>query len=259
VQLRFTGNATRAQFDDAVASVGYWYHAFEFDNGYRVRGDYDIGRNVDEYRFGDVAGLQVLDVGTASGWFAFYFEQRGADVTTFDLRTEGELDVFGGPRPTVHSDAEWVKGAAVMADLLESKIKRVHGSVYELSPTLFDGRRFDLVFLGAILLHLRDPIGALTAARTVCRDRVVATSWYIPDEDPLGAASRPVADLPALSASPEGRSTWWRPNRPAYRLWFEAAGFTSVDVSRTVGLTADWERPEHFNSTQTLLLADARV
>jgi hypothetical protein len=44
VQLRFTGNATRAQFDDAVVSVGYWYHAFEFDNGYRVRGDYDIGR-----------------------------------------------------------------------------------------------------------------------------------------------------------------------------------------------------------------------
>src|SRR5262245_58100498 len=38
VQLHFTGAASRAEFDEAVATVGHWYHSFEFDNGYRVRG-----------------------------------------------------------------------------------------------------------------------------------------------------------------------------------------------------------------------------
>jgi hypothetical protein len=36
--------------------------------------------------------LRVLDVGTASGWFAFYFEQQGADVTAVDVRSDDDLE-----------------------------------------------------------------------------------------------------------------------------------------------------------------------
>jgi hypothetical protein len=258
--LRFTGNATGDEFDAAVAGVTHWYHSFAFDNGYRVRGDYNIAANVDEYGFGNVAGLEVLDIGAASGWFTFYLEQQGATVTTFDLTSPEQLDTFGRYQPPTDPgfDAEWVKGAIVMGDLLGSRVERAYGRIYEL-PAVLAGRSFDLVLMGALLLHLRDPIGALMAARAVCRNRLLATNWFAPDNDLLAGINRPAADLPSLGAEEQGRYSWWRPNRAAYRLWFEAAGFRDVDVGRTVTLTADLEVADHFNSTQALLLGDARV
>jgi hypothetical protein len=43
------------------------------------------------------------------------------------------------------------------------------------------------------------------------------------------------------------------------QLWLEAAGFPNADVSRTVTLAANHVHPDHYNSTQTLLLADATI
>jgi hypothetical protein len=145
-----------------------------------------------------------------------------------------------------------------MAELLDSKIERHYGRVYDV-PRVLAGRSFDLVFFGSLLMHLRDPIGALMAARSVCRGRLLATNWLIPPGDALAESPTPTADLPALGPGPAHQHSWWRPNRAAYRLWFEAAGFTRVDVDGTVTLTADREEAQHFNSTQLLQLADARV
>ena len=39
--------------------------------------------------------MSVLDIGTGSGWFATYFEQRGAQVTTIDARGYSDFDVYG--------------------------------------------------------------------------------------------------------------------------------------------------------------------
>jgi SAM-dependent methyltransferase len=241
--LEFTGTCGRHEFDAAVDGVTYWYHSFYFANGYEVRGDYDIGLNIHEYGFpDDLAGKRVLDVGAASGWFSFYLEQRGAQVTSFDLSSETQIDCYGryenGP---VETKADWV-----------------HGRVYDLSPALFEGESFDLVFMGAILPHLRDPIGALAAARRVCRERLIATNWFIAEPDPLADETRPIVDLPALADTPAGHASWWRPNRSAVELWIKAAGFESVRT-RPITLTADACDPEHLNGTQTLLLADASV
>ena len=258
-RLGFTGSASPEDFRAAVSTVSYWYHSFRFSNGYEVRGDYDLAPDIDDYGFGDVAGLDVLDVGAASGWFSFWLEQQGARVTSFDLLGTRQLDVYGEYTQAADgdADAEWVKGATVMGELLGSGVERLFGRVYDLPEVLGD-RRFDLVFMGALLLHVRDPIGALMAARSVCRGRLIATTWFIPDE-PLAGDRRPICDLPALGDSAAGRSVWWRPNRSACRLWLEAAGFAGVDVERTVTLTADDVDGEHFNSTQTLLLAHAHV
>jgi hypothetical protein len=74
----------------------YWYHSFSFDTGETIRGQYDVGADVDGYGFPAVMkGLRVLDVGTASGWFAFYFEQQGADVTAVDVRSDDDLEAYG--------------------------------------------------------------------------------------------------------------------------------------------------------------------
>src|SRR4030095_2494922 len=66
-------------------------------------------------------------------------------------------------------------GFWTMKDILGSRVRFRNARVYDIGPALFS-EKFDLVFLGAILCHLRDPIGALMAARSVCRHRVMAST-----------------------------------------------------------------------------------
>src|SRR2546430_10844204 len=95
-RLRFTGICNGQEFGARCAEQEFWYHSYYFDNGFAVRGDYDIAANVQEYGFPeDMTGMRVLDVGTGGGWFSLYFEQQGASVTTTDVRGYTDFDVFG--------------------------------------------------------------------------------------------------------------------------------------------------------------------
>ena len=95
-RLVFTGDCDHSTFLTACAAHPEWYHSFYFDNGYEVRGSYDIGRDIDDYGFpDDMRGWRVLDVGCGSGWFSFFFEQRGATVTAIDTRGYADFDVYG--------------------------------------------------------------------------------------------------------------------------------------------------------------------
>ncbi len=144
-----------------------------------------------------------------------------------------------------------------MRDLLKSKVKFVNARVYDVSPELFNGQTFDLVFMGTILLHLRDPIGALMAARSVCADRLIAATpiWYQANGNPE----------PQMMLYIHGDNmTWWYPNTTCYKHWFLGAGFASVDIERQATLTADKaiphpDLPVDRNTTQLLQIGDARV
>jgi len=274
-RLRFTGTCDRAEFDRRCDEHDFWYHSFYFDNGFSRRGDYDIGRDVEDYGFpADMTGMSVLDVGTGSGWFATYFEQRGASVTTVDARGYCDFDVFGRPgyphvgtekaapdrvtadgRPVYYSPVS--RGFWVMKDILGLKAEYVNARAYDLSPALFGGRRFDLVFMGALLMHLRDPIGALAAARSVCGHRLITNSLQPPQPEEQG---RPVMELLARPVDPV---SWWMPNKLCLGKWLEGAGFARYRIDRTVQATTD--RPVTSNdgttsaSQQSLYLVDAYV
>jgi SAM-dependent methyltransferase len=275
-RLRFTGSASRAEFDAACAATDWWYHAHEFDNGYAVAGDYDVGRDVADYGFPeDMTGMTVLDVGTASGWFAHYFAERGAIVTATDIRGLSDYDVEGrSTRPPIEAEktvpdrvgedgraiyhSRVSRGLWIMRELLGSNVRFVNARADELEPALFGGERFDLVFVGALLLHLRDPVGALMAARSVCRGRLVATTRLVDDD-----VDAPVPRMERVS--PPQFANWWFPNAECYRRWFLDAGFARVDVERAVTLRGTAPRPSFEdpalvrNPTQRLRLADARV
>jgi SAM-dependent methyltransferase len=273
-RLRFTGTCDEREFAARCAKHDYWYHSFYFDNGFVQRGDYDIGLNIDEYGFPtDVRGMSVLDVGTGSGWFATYFEQRGAAVTTVDVRGYCDFDVYGrAENPSVTTeksvpDRVLPDGRAVyyspvsggfwvMKDMLGLQAEYVNARIYELKPELFGGRTFDLVFVGALLMHLRDPIGALMAVRSVCRDRVIANSMRGWDEELPVPLMRLIA--------PDGDAiTWWAPNRACLIRWFRGAGFRTVEAERTTSLTVDRAYVDQFGTStaaaQKLYLVHASV
>ncbi len=274
-RLRFTSSASAEDFAAACASHDYWYHSFYFDNGFEQRGDYDTGLGIEEYGFpADMSGMTVLDVGTGSGWFATFFEQRGATVTTVDVRGYCDFDVYGRPgyapveetkpspdlvlpdgRAIYHSPVS--KGFWVMKNLLGLKAEFVNARIYDLCPELFGGRRFDLVFVGSLLMHVRDPIGALMSVRSVCRDRLVANTLRIE-----GGGDSDTVPYQILLATREVSINWWVPTRACVRKWFDGAGFSHVSVDGTVTLQPDRPFADAFGNSsacrQVLHLVNAR-
>lgn len=275
-RLRFTGAASEAEFRAACAAQDYWYHSFYFDNGFEQRGDYDIGTGVDDYGFpADMSGMSVLDVGTGSGWFATLFEQRGADVTTVDVRGYCDFDVYGRPgyvpveqskpapdlvlpdgRAVYHSPVS--KGFWVMKALLGLRTEFVNARIYDLRPEIFGGRTFDLVFVGSLLMHVRDPIGALAAVRSVCRDRLIANTLRIE-----GGGDSLETPFQVLVATPGASINWWVPSTACARRWFEGAGFRKVSIDGTVTLLPDRPFADEFGNSsacrQVLHLLNAFV
>jgi SAM-dependent methyltransferase len=273
-RLKFTGSAGPDEFKSKCSQLDWWYHSYYFDNGFEVKGDYDVGADVASYGFPvSMSGMRVLDIGTGAGWFAHYFEQLGAEVYTVDARGYEDFDVYGredypGLDPNrapdrfdengrAVYDSSVSKGFWVMKELLGSKVRFRNARVYDVQPELFGGERFDLVFLGAILCHLRDPIGALMAARRVCRHKLIASTPVIIGEREDEAKPRqylPYTDIDRIS--------WWVPNEACFRQWFLAAGFQNVDIRRQAQLRCDVTRTEGgrvVNGDQSLRVAHAYV
>jgi tRNA (mo5U34)-methyltransferase len=92
-------------------------------------------------------------------------------------------------------------------------------SVYDLSPEAVG--TFDFVFVGSLLLHLRDPVGALERVREVCHGEVLVFDVVDPIRSVI--SRRPSALL-------DGRRVWWwTPNWQGLRRMIESAGFEVVE------------------------------
>jgi SAM-dependent methyltransferase len=84
-------------------------------------------------------------------------------------------------------------------EALRSSVERRFVSVYDLSPDVVG--RFDLAFLGTLLHHLRDPIGALQAIRRVCDGPLVLVGVFSPWKTAL-LPFTPVTELLEMGAQP---------------------------------------------------------
>lgn len=152
-------------FVDRVNASGGGYHRLAFPDGLVVTGVYDMAKYLPHFRIPkSLNGMRVLDVGTASGFFAIECERRGASVTAIDVENDRLLPevikVFGLPIDYAVKDA------------------------YRLDASF---GQFDLVICGTLLLHLPDPVGVLRAIRSVTRDRLVISTTATPTStaDPL--------------------------------------------------------------------------
>ena len=144
-------------------------------------------------------------------------ESQGADVTGYDLSEEQEWDIVP------YHDYDFTEHIAQRKEHIRklnnawwfahkrfgSRARVAYGSVYDISPALGN---FDVVTMGSMLLHLRDPFLAMQKAASVARDTLVITDLLMLSFDQAAATvlgnGRLVRFMPdAATCSPH--ETWW--------------------------------------------------
>jgi tRNA (mo5U34)-methyltransferase len=196
----------------------WWFHKIRIDETLVTPGWSDPLVDKLPY-FGlpeSLAGMRVLDIGCAEGFFSFEAERRGAaEVVAID-ENAGLLERF-----------QLVRGA------LRMKAQAHLCSVYDLMPKLFG--TFDLVMFFGVLYHLLHPMLALTAIRSICKGTLLMQT-HVADE-PNVPQDVPVATFHprGLESGPPGarvvdESVFWVPNRLCAKEMIRKAGFTDVEA-----------------------------
>jgi SAM-dependent methyltransferase len=212
-----------------VNAGGGTYHCLDFGDGLTIAGDYDLRRYLHLYRLpADLSGKTVLDVGSASGFFALECARRGAKVVAVDVQE----------RPLL----------ARLAPLLAADVTYVQRSVYDLDPA---AQVFDLVVCGSLLLHLPDPLGAIRRLRGVCAGAaIVATACT--KYSPL--TSRPICEFRGRQAADGDYHHWWEIGAAALRAMLLSAGFSEVCNRRHFMLSSE-PRRTRFDTPHVVVTA----
>jgi hypothetical protein len=98
--------------------------------------------------------------------------------------------------------------------LLKSSSRVVYGDIYDLSHHVEPA---DVVFIGQILVHLRDPLEALRQASLVARDYLIISEGMIRNEKPVGffCGGREIGNCYG----------WWHFSPELYRQYLDILGF----------------------------------
>jgi len=236
----------------------YWYHTIDLGDGLITPGTYDYRRTLSAFHFPEnMSGMRVLDVGSATGFFAFEFERRGARVVSVELPSLDALDRFPGQtteqviskigRMLASSRPEGApppptSAAGMYRALLEgpfefcrrrlnSNVERCHSAVYDLALDKLGGAPFDLVFVGDVLVHTLYPLRALAALGPLCKGTLIL-SEVIPDQPREPAMLYVGGEQPG-----EDAISWWLPNRACLDQLLKKLGFRTVEeVGRNTGV-----------------------
>lgn len=217
---------------ETVDAQPVWYHVLDLPGGVSTPGWFDLRPVVDRLPWPQVAGRRCLDVGTYDGFLAFAMEARGAaEVVAADIDDhtlwDWPVDVRGSAPADLARLAgpEKGRGFRIAAQALGSSVQRVPVSVYDLSPETVG--MFDVVVVGSLLLHLRDPLRALEAVRSVCRGLLLST-----ESVDLGLTAlhprKPVARLNGTGTLCQ----WWEPSLAGHRQLVRAGGFRIERTAR---------------------------
>jgi tRNA (mo5U34)-methyltransferase len=220
---------------EEVNAHPFWYHTIDVAPGVTTPGWFDLRRVVDKMPWPDVKGKRCLDIGTYDGFLAFEMERRGAaEVVAIDIEDHDRWDWPPDARPEVSGIENRTAGFRgpkkgdgfrLASRLLNSKVDWRPLSIYDLDPATIG--TFDVITCGTLLLHLRDPIRALEAIRSVC------TGFFLSSEQlelwlTLLHRGRPVY---RLNGSGE-ECQWWLANARGHYQMLYSAGFEIVGKSR---------------------------
>jgi tRNA (mo5U34)-methyltransferase len=257
--LRMTATFNRRAQELGCENVSdyFWYHTIDLGDGLITPGTYDYRFNLDQFHFPEnMLGLRVLDVGSGTGFFAFEFERRGAEVTSVDLPSMANLDRFPGEtlEQTIRKVEEMMRehalysadqkkgifGVEALKELhrthldgpfkfchsrLKSKVARCYSTIYEVSREKLGQGDFDLVFIGDVLVHTINPLQALAAVAALCRGTLVVSQVLAET-----AESRPMMLYVGGDRPGEDEVTWWWPNHQCFEQMLRKLGFREATM-----------------------------
>ena len=235
----------------------FWYHTIDLGDGLLTPGTYDYRFNLDPFHFPEnMTGMRVLDVGSGTGFFAFEFERRGAEVTSVDLPSMANLDRFPGEtleqtirkvegmmREHALYSAEQKKeifGIEALKELhrthldgpfkfchgrLMSKVTRCYSTIYEVSREKLGQGDFDLVFIGDVLVHTINPLQALAAVAALCRGTLIVSQVLAEAVESQPLMLYVGGDQPGKDAV-----TWWWPNQLCFEQMLRKLGFREATL-----------------------------
>ena len=172
-----------------------FYHAFEYPDGTSVEGDWDLRQAFGDYSGNvDVSGKRVLDMGTASGFMSFAFEQHGATVVSADVESTVQYTKVPYYDDISQTDrALYLKRSGIALERMknsywyswhkfESKAQVYYGDLINLPSWI---GMFDIGFIGQIMVHNRDPLGLLQAVAERTTDTLIISEGMEPRDENL--------------------------------------------------------------------------
>ena len=203
-----------------------WYHTIDVAPDVTTSGWWDLRHALAQMPFPDLHGKRCLDIGTWDGFYAYEMERRGAaEVVAVDLPDLSDIDFPPEVRadttfdPNAPGEQQRSDGFRKLHDVLGSSVKWQPGNIYDL-PELGIGT-FDFVMLGNLLLHLRDPVRALDAVRTITAGQLLVADEMLLQTQ-LISRRRPLFQLRGM-----GRDfQWWLANEAGMRQMLHVGGFT---------------------------------
>jgi tRNA (mo5U34)-methyltransferase len=207
-----------------IADHGRWWHEIELAPGIVTPGD-DSNRMKIPILDGlglpvEMTGMRVLDIGCSDGFFSFEMERRGADVVAIDFV------------PATYS------GFSTARAVLGSAVEYRMDNVYNLNPD--DYGQFDVILFLGVLYHLRKPLAALDAIRSVMKEgaqlfvgtMLIDDYFLLPDHtvSSLSAVNPVLNNVPIWQAYPGDSlngdfTNCFAPNRRALEVALEEAQF----------------------------------
>jgi tRNA (mo5U34)-methyltransferase len=210
----------------------FWYHTMDILPAVTTPGWFDLRPVVDRLPWPDVKGKRCLDIGTFDGFLAFEMEKRGAsEVVAIDVEDHLLWDwppdyrAIELPRDPGFSGPPKGAGFRLAKELKGSAVDWRPMSVYDLSPESIG--TFDVVTMGTLLIHLRDPVRALEAVRSVTGGYFLSS-----DQIELGLTLLgPRRPLYTLNGS-GGMCQLFNYNAAGHKRLLYAAGFEIIGRSR---------------------------
>jgi tRNA (mo5U34)-methyltransferase len=232
-----------------------WYHTIELRPGLLTPGWFDTRPVAARLPFPDLTGKRCLDVATFDGFWAFEMERRGAaEVMAIDVLEPEDWDWPVNSSAEVRAALERRKqgghGFQIARDALGSSVQFRELSVYDLDPAVMGD--FDFVYLGSLLLHLRDPVRALERVRSVCRGRLLLV------ENIDLALSLLHSRAPVAMFEGRDRPWWWKLNLSGLLRVVRAAGFQILDRPRRIYMPPGPGHPRPRPGLELLRSAEAR-
>ena len=220
---------TKSPYSEIDIKDCIWYHSYEFNRNVEgVVREYGLHPVLNKFLLPEnMEGKTFLDIGTASGFFSFEMERRGAEVVSFDLGLDDQPDQIPYPNALdrTKDNREFFeklhKSYWYAHRYFNSKARVVYGSVMRMPDWLGE---FDVTILGSILQHLRDPLGAIIEADRHTNHTLILCEAYYKSKEPVMC----------FQADPEGSNpqywTWWKMSSSFLVMVLRTLGYKNIEV-----------------------------